>query len=236
MYQQTVSSAIASVTTIEETHNILCTSPPAIGYPFPSMAGPSSTLRIAPALLLGLILLAPPPARADEPAGPWALTVYWGRGTDGGIEEVPGHRADFLNAYMLAVAPSRVLQKYGDRAELAIEGQVAKHWNYQDHWEFNGLFVARWLAFPWDVYLDTSLAVGEGLSYASQVPQIEILRSPDATSRLLNYVLVEADLRPAFTRHWSLNLRLHHRSGALGLFDGVHRGSNILCAGLKYRF
>jgi hypothetical protein len=33
---------------------------------------------------------------------------------------------------------------------------------------------------------------------------------------------------------WSLVTRIHHRSGAWGLFG--HSGSNVLAAGIRYRF
>jgi hypothetical protein len=31
-------------------------------------------------------------------------------------------------------------------------------------------------------------------------------------------------------------VRVHHRSGVWGLFNGVGRGSNVLVGGVRYRF
>ena len=57
-----------------------------------------------------------------------------------------------------------------------VEGQLVRHYGMQDHYETNGLVVARWHPFFWDRYLDTSFAIGEGLSYATKVPQVEVQR------------------------------------------------------------
>lgn len=168
--------------------------------------------------------------------GNWALTVYGGVGTDGGIEDFPGLDADFNDAYMGAAALSRELARWRDSAALEVEGQVAQHFRKQDHAEGNLLLVARWLDFPWNGSVRTSVAIGEGVSYATSVPEIERERSPDKTSRLLNYMLLELELAPPDEERWSFVTRIHHRSGVFGLYDGVSKGSNILGAGLKYRF
>lgn len=184
-------------------------------------------------LLWGLFWL---PAAAAEPGKRWALTVYGGAATDGGIERMPGISAHFTDAYLLAVAPSRELKALGSRMVLETEVQAATYFKDDDHSELNGLILLRWLPFPWDPYLDTSFAVGEGVSWASAVPEIEKLRSPRNTSRFLNYLLVEWEFRAPGARHWSVVARLHHRSGILGIYNGVSRGSNALAAGIKYRF
>lgn len=180
------------------------------------------------------------PASADTEnprfAGKWAVTAYAGIGTDGGIEDAPGIEADFNDAYMVTLAPSRELWRWRDLAALEVEGQVAQHFVKQDHTEFNALLVARWLAFPWNDTVRTSIAAGEGVSYATTIPEIESERSPGKTSRLLNYLMFELELAPPQQENWSVVARLHHRSGVYGLYNGVSKGSNILAAGVKYRF
>lgn len=116
-----------------------------------------------------------------------------------------------------------------------VEGQVAKHFGLQHHWETNALVVARWNPFFWDDYIDTSLAVGEGLSYASEIPEVERKRHQE-TARLLNYLLFELTL--ALPRYPNLQATavMHHRSGAFGLFSGVQGGSNFIGYGVKYLF
>lgn len=176
-------------------------------------------------------------ASMDGPfADGWALTLYGAIGTDGGIEDFPGFQADFNDAYMAAAALSRELYQWRNLAALEVEGQVAQHFGMQGHAEANFLLVGRWQAFPWNSVARTSVAVGEGISYASSVPQIERERSPNKTSRLLNYLMIELEVAPPDEEHWSFVTRIHHRSGVFGLYDGVSRGSNLLGAGLKYRF
>ena len=96
--------------------------------------------------------------------------------------------------------------------------------------------VGRWLKFPWNDTVRTSIAAGEGISYASSIPKIEQERSPDKTAHLLNYLMLELELAPPDDPRWSVFTRIHHRSGVFGLYDGVSKGSNILAAGVRVRF
>lgn len=196
-------------------------------------------LRIGPVVLAALLCgqaLHGAPARGDEGPGPWAVTVYGGPGTDGGIEEIPPYRARYRDAYLVAIAPSRELMPVGSHMVLGAEGQVARYYHDEAHSELNGLLFLRWLPFPWDGYVDTSAAIGDGVSWASRVPEIEKVRSPRATSKVLNYLLLEFAFAIPAEPRWSLVLRLHHRSGVLGIFDGVRRGSNTHAVGVRYRF
>ncbi len=119
-----------------------------------------------------------------------------------------------------------------------LEGQIVKHFGFQDHEEFNGVLVGRWLLFPWDKYIDTSLAVGEGLSYATERPRIE---GGDRSSRkeyhFLNYLMVELSFFLPKFPHWGLVIRVHHRSDVYGLVaDSVLGGSSFVGGGIKYVF
>jgi hypothetical protein len=95
--------------------------------------------------------------------------------------------------------------------------------------------VFRWQPFPWDRYLDTSFAIGEGLSYATDDPEIETEKH-DRTSRVLNYLMLELAVAVPQQPRWTLFGRVHHRSGVFGLFDGVTGGSNVVGAGIRYTF
>jgi hypothetical protein len=170
------------------------------------------------------------------PLDKWAVMVYGGIGTNGGIEDIPGLRPDFNDAYMLTAACSRELALWHDLLALEVEGQVAQHFKKQDHCEVNMLLAVRWMAFPWNDYIRTRFAVGEGVSYASSVPVIEREKSPDKTSKLLNYLMIELELAPPQQSRWSIFTRIHHRSNAYGLYGGATTGSNILGVGVKYRF
>ncbi|OEU60345.1 MAG: hypothetical protein BA870_01685 [Desulfuromonadales bacterium C00003094] len=133
------------------------------------------------------------------------------------------------------MAVGKGLADYKHYLRLEGEGQVAKHWGEQDHFEFNALLGLRWLPFPWDRYLDTSFAMGAGLSYATDEPEIEVEKN-DRTARLLGYLMFELAMVVPRQPNWTLFARVHHRSGAFGLFDGVSGGSNVVGAGLRYTF
>lgn len=120
-----------------------------------------------------------------------------------------------------------------------LEGQIVRHSGMQDHWETNAVVVARWMNFPWDHWLDTRFAFGEGLSYAWQVPELEPRGDEPGegrSNRLLNYLLVELEFVVPGQPEWSAYTRIHHRSGVNGLFGGVQGGSNFVGLGVRYTF
>ena len=93
----------------------------------------------------------------------------------------------------------------------------------------------RWLKFPWDDHIDTSFAVCDGVSYATEYPQIEVEKM-DNPSKTLNYLMFEFDFRIPDIPKWSAIFRIHHRSGVFGAFNGVDGGSNAIGFGVKYTF
>jgi len=170
----------------------------------------------------------------DKPS--YALSVYGGRITDNEIGDfaVGFLDLDFEDSYLVALALARRIATYNELASFEVEGQIVKHFDRQDHWEFNGLLIARWEAFFWDRYLDTSLAAGIGPSYATDVPEIEVQRSGES-QRLQVYMLVELELALPSHPNIAAIIRIHHRSNAFGIVadDGV---SNALALGLKFRY
>ena len=165
----------------------------------------------------------------------WFLTIYAGRYAHEHLTDMLRFRASFReeNSQVAVVAVARELWRYEDLLALEAEGQLGKHFGAMDHWEFNGLAVLRWHPFPWDRYLNTSFAVGNGLSYATEVPRVEKKFDEDAV-RVLNYLLVELTFGLPGQPRWGFSLRIHHRSEVFGLFKGG--GSNFLCAGIKHSF
>jgi hypothetical protein len=166
----------------------------------------------------------------------WFLTLYAGASAQRKIGDVVRFKATFPDdSGIVVVALARELWRYGAWVSLETEGQVGKHFGAMDHWEFNGLLCLRWHPFWWDKHLETSFAVGNGLSYATEIPDVEI-KHDDKTQRFLDYLLLELALGlPEYPR-WDLVIRVHHRSGVAGLFGGVDGGANFVCGGIKYSF
>ena len=85
------------------------------------------------------------------------------------------------------------------------------------------LWVQPWLSF----------SVVEGISFYTDVSLYE-KTFREKSSQLLNYLGFEVEA--AVSPDLSLVGRIHHRSGAFGLFDGVSGGSNGYLLGLRYRW
>lgn len=102
-------------------------------------------------------------------------------------------------------------------------------------YEFDPYLAFRWANLPWNHYVNTSLAIGEGISYTTSVPSIE-RRYSDNTKRLLNYLMLEASFAPPSYPRLQLIARIHHRSGAYGLYHADNSGSNDIGLGLRYLF
>lgn len=184
-------------------------------------------------MAVACILVLPQTSEAGED---WAATVY-------GASQLRGdfwstfYSPDFEPSYyFIALAVSRKMYSFSQHLDLELEGQGVKHMGDQHHWEFNGLFTLRWLTFPWNKYIYTTFAIGDGLSYATRTPKLEEELHGDNTSLFLNYLMLEVTFALPETPKWSLVVRLHHRSGVLGIFNDVEGASNALGMGLKYKF
>lgn len=164
----------------------------------------------------------------------WFFTLYGGPHAQPDLEHVL--LFDFTiedDTYIGVAALARELWRYEDYISFEAEGQLGKFFGKEHQGQINGLVIARWLKFPWDKYVDTSFAVGDGLSYNTEVSQVEKDDDENA-GHWLNYLLFELTLGlPQYPR-WDFVYRVHHRSGIRGLIgDG---GSNYPCIGFKYAF
>jgi hypothetical protein len=96
-----------------------------------------------------------------------------------------------------------------------------------------GVLIGRWHYFPWNKWVNTSFAVGDGISYYTEVSEVEEEDDDDA-QRTLNYLLFELTLGlPKYPRV-DLVFRIHHRSSVFGLAGAG--GSNFVTGGFKFAF
>jgi hypothetical protein len=195
------------------------------------------------ALLSGAALAAddvqPVPSAEQPPPKPeWASTFYIAEFSgEAGWEDVMFNPlfSKYVGAYLVAGTVSR---KYAERRQGALdleaEGQVVYNFGAQSHWEFNAVpIVARWKRFPWSSRVRTTAAFGLGLSYATELPPVEVALEGESR-RLLIYWVAEFTAGP-LDSPWSFSARLHHRSVGYGLFaeDG---GMNAVGLGVRYAF
>ena len=167
-----------------------------------------------------------------------ALTGYVGRITTvNAWHEIVSNPAavEFTDAYLAALALSYTLVRYRDDDALGVEaeGQVVYNFGDQSHWEFNALLGSRWHQFPWNESLATTMAFGLGLSYATEVPEVEI-ELEGSSEQVLIYWVWEMTLGPPGAR-WAASIRLHHRSPAFGLMAD-EGGMNAIAAGVRFAF
>jgi hypothetical protein len=167
----------------------------------------------------------------------WAATIFSGPLTSQTSSKI-FRDADFAHSGIVALALSKEVATYlNNRLGFELETNAVQHFGDQKHFEFDPIaIIARWKAFPWNKTLPTTLAIGDGISIATQTPKLEVKRRGRDTSRVLNYVMAEATFSPPCYRQWAFILRYHHRSGLFGAFHGVHDASTAFAAGVKYWF
>lgn len=193
---------------------------------------PASPTRVGALLALPLLAACASPGEGRRPG----LTLYGGRYTDTSLPEeiLIGKKVTYEDAWLASATWAEPLSVWGP-FDTEWEVGVAQHFGEQDHQELNALFLLRYEA-PWSASLPTSLAIGEGLSWASEVPPLESASHTNTGSRqLLNHLVLEATVGPP-RADWQLILRIHHRSGVFGLFDGVIGGSNVIALGVRWFF
>lgn len=163
-----------------------------------------------------------------------ALTVYGGRLTEGEWEESFGIGTQFIQSDLIVAALGKTLSRSPDGGRsYELEAQIGKHSGLQDNWETNLLAGVRWHRLPWSDRLNSTAAIGLGLSYASALPRAEVTLN-GGSEKLLAYWHLELTLGPPRS-DWQASLRLHHRSPAYGLF-GDRGGSNAVALGVRYAF
>ena len=188
-------------------------------------------------VLFCLIFLPAAGAIAQEGTHQWSIFAYGGQWTDTRIGHIFQTQTQFESAYLWALGGSRTVYRLADGLVLEAELNSVIHTGYQDHFELNAAASLRWKRFPWDRYLNTTVAYGIGPSYAFSRPPIE--QRPNGRhnpTRFLVFMPVEFTFAPAerYNIPWEALLRVHHRSGA---FDAVSRarGSNFIAMGIRYR-
>ena len=179
---------------------------------------------------------APSTAVNKEAEKPWSVMMYGGVGSGSNISQFFTFDAEFENSQFFGLVLNDKIFNFWRHFRFELEGQVIRHVGRQNNWEFNALYVLRLRTFPWDRFLDTSFAAGQGLSYATSPPQIEVKRHPNDNAQFLHYLMFELAFALPEIPDWELVARIHHRSGVFGLFGGVHGGSNFAALGLRYNF
>lgn len=195
----------------------------------PSLAAAALALLLAP--------LPWPTLGAAE--GPHFLSAYAARHSPDRLINIVSLQSTEIGDSRLAALARGYAFARGRHTRWELEGQLVRHTGLQHHWEANAVVALRWMDFPWDHHLDTRVAIGNGLSYASEIPPLEPggeIDRDEKSAHLLYYMMVETEFTLSRKTPWSAFVRVHHRSGIFGLFNDVDGGSNFIGIGLRYYF
>ena len=190
---------------------------------------------LAGALSLGLYASAEAEEETKSDTFKWGVHLYYAWLNDGNLGDTFTFNTDIEDSTLLVLGLTRKFYTFRDWFDLGFEFDVGKHFQDQDHWEFDALGTFRWIKFPWDRYLDTSLAAGAGVSYATQEPEVE-LKNHGNVSQFLGFLMFEAAFSLPQIPRWDAFARIHHRSGAGGTFNDVKGASNAYGLGIRYKF
>lgn len=179
-------------------------------------------------------------AQTSEPR--WSASIFAGYTDHDGqmftatrLAFDPGMREEKILGGALAYRVGR----FWNHFTLEVEGGVATRFPDSHLTEGWAAAFVRFDGFPWKHVLYTSIGGSIGVNYVSSLPASELptLAEPDRpTSKLLHYFSPEIAFALPDHRQHEMFVRLHHRSGVWGLFNGVHGGSDALVLGYRLRF
>lgn len=179
-------------------------------------------------IILGLSLISltlgfSNPVIADEKNN--AISIFRGTVTE---DELKFPIPEFEDAWQFGINYNRSLKRL-NRFRFEFDTSIFQYYGEQDHWEVTAAVVVRYYLIKDRL----SFAVGDGFSYASDIPDLERRRHIN-TSQILNFVLLE--LAVDINSFSALAMRWHHRSGIWGLINDVEGGSNSVQFGVRYKF
>lgn len=196
----------------------------------------------------GPLLAANEPAKLDlYDQKPWSVLYYYGQTVNGALIGIPTgnfkHWPEHIQSLELDKTLDidnflrRFLKPAVGIVQLSGNFVVRTGNNQPTIYEFDPYLTFRWANWPWDDKLPTSVAIGWGVSYTTNVPAIERRGSNDDNlGHLLHYLMFEATFARPSHPEWQLVLRVHHRSGVFGAFQVSNSGSNDVGLGIRYLF
>ncbi len=166
------------------------------------------------------------------PRSIFAYGAKWADSTYGNI--TLSGQTNLQRSYLWTVGFSHEFYRINRHLSLENEMNITRHSGEQDHLEANFAASFRWWTFPWDNWVETTLAHGIGPSFAAEHPPVEE-NDDDTADRFLLFMQTEFTFAPPVDSRWEFLVRIHHRSGVFGLIS-EDSGSNFLAGGFRYRF
>lgn len=181
---------------------------------------------------------APLPVAADRPKE-WAVTVLGGYSSPDnftGILFTPW-TTGFEDTQMVSLTVQKRIYEFWGDFFVDWEVGAGKRFGNSDAGEFWTTLYFRYDGFPWKDTIYMTAGVNTGLNYATSISALERRKSGNHRgSKLLHYFSPEITFAHPDNKDLELVTRLHHRSGAFGLFRGVSGGSAFVSIGIRQHF
>ncbi len=141
------------------------------------------------------------------------------------------HRLGTVNELLGDFSVGRV----GDFFSIEVEGGISGRFGDESLGEAWAALYVRYDGMPWNDFVYTTFAASTGLSVLTEVSEFELSREGKATE-MLHYFSPELTFADPDNKDLELVLRLHHRSGIFGIFDGISTGSTFIGLGIRMRY
>jgi len=177
--------------------------------------------------------------------GPWAVMIFGGQLTENELADIIIPKSDrgsrFTDTSFIGATLSKEVYRW-EGLSVELEGGLGYQFG-----DFNGLdndaaqvwgaAYFRYDDFPWNHFIHTSMAVSVGLNLISEKTAFENDETKDGdTVKILHYFSPEITFSLPDKLEHEVVVRLHHRSGANGVFGCGGCGSNFVTLGYRYRF
>jgi hypothetical protein len=183
----------------------------------------------------------------------WSLLFYRGTTSGQSFLGVISFHYSGIGETMYSAELAYTLSKYNvinkylnPYATFQFAGNLGERFSTQENdWTFEGdlYLILRWKYFPWNHFVTTTVAIGDGGSYTSHIlpgekddPGLKPGTTSNDLRRFLNFFLLEATF--AMPKHPKLQLvtRLHHRCTLFGVTSSSKQGSTNIGVGIRYYF
>lgn len=169
---------------------------------------------------------------------PWSILLYGGITMNEDLSQIVVFNASSSGEQIYSLEGAYIFYR-NLFCELQVAGNFAMRFDsHQSPVEEGDVYaMLRLISFPWNKYVYTTIAAGEGVSLTSDEPYSEKLNTKGSPN-FLDFLTFELTFSLPSHPEWQLVGRIHHRSGMYGTFCSrdFNAGSNALGIGVRYFF
>jgi len=163
----------------------------------------------------------------------WGFALYGASAIKGPLQNVINFRLpSFDSGALMTLSLTKTIKSFEDFMQLELDLTLGKSLESSGPYQMNPNFVIRFMKLPWDRFLQSSFAIGNGVSYATSFARLEV--ADGVRQRLLYFISLEFAFAFPSQKRLDILLRVHHRSGMFGAFGSASGGVNYLGLGLRH--